>query len=644
MEYSHEFGILPRLKISDIEESIWKDIDAILKAEFQILHHQLADDRADFGAIGDIVSSLTYDTVAEHCGVLENRKSYSQQTQKPLPDLLAQAKSRLQQERRTLRGKTRDPEAVKSFNKTLRAYSELLRKYNHTWKAKEQSTHEKRYRKDFFKYIKQEIGEQGSKAQPSKDSKDIVTNRLNDIYGAQNQNTDTSWWFSYDDPTVDFNSGVVRPYEVKNAVSRMRNLSAPGPDGIQPLMVKKLPALQHVLATLFSRLIASASVPSTWQKGTMIFLHKKGDAQEISNYRPITLTSVISKLFHSIINRRLTSYINANGYIDRSVQKGFQRGVNGCQEHSFVLKSLINGIRKQKHSAHFIWVDISNAFGSVPHHVLTEALNSIHVPQWLVTYVATFYSDIQVIGRTKHYDTAPINIKSGVFQGDTLSPTFFLLVFHQFLRHLETERKHGVALGEQKIVSLAFADDLTLIVNNAKSAQRILNTIDEKMKSVGLFIKPAKCFSHSIKSGATDKSRKFKLRGDTFENIESAPFKFLGMYIYHNHQKSNAAKHVEDKLQTILEKIDSLPIRGLYKLQIYERYVTACVRFDLSVHDVSASRLEGLDRMVRKFARKWCAMPPSTHIGMVFHSAGLNITEPSHMYRQGQRWFVIVRE
>ena len=84
-----------------------------------------------------------------------------------------------------------------------------------------------------------------------------------------------------------------------------------------------------------------------------------------------------------------------------------------------------------------------------------------------------------------------------------------------------------------------------------------------------------------------------------------------------------------------MKKVDALPIRGLYKLQIYERYVTACLRFDLAVHDVSESRLENLDRTVRKFARKWCSMPPSTHVGMLFHSSGLNLTEPSHMYREG---------
>ena len=107
------------------------------------------------------------------------------------------------------------------------------------------------------------------------------------------------------------------------------------------------------------------------------------------------------------------------------------------------------------------------------------------------------------------------------------------------------------------------------------------------------------------------------------------------MFVYHKHQNANAAKHLETKLEALMEKVNALPIRGLYKLQIYERYITACLRFDLSVHDVSTSRLEELDRIVRKLSRKWCAMPPSAHVSMIFHSAGLDITEPSHIYRQG---------
>ena len=82
-------------------------------------------------------------------------------------------------------------------------------------------------------------------------------------------------------------------------------------------------------------------------------------------------------------------------------------------------------------------------------------------------------------------------------------------------------------------------------------------------------------------------------------------------------------------------KIDKLPIRGAYKIDIYDRYVTSCIRFDLQVCDVARSNLEELDSKVRTYLRKWCRMPPSTHIGHTFHSMGLDICLPSQLYIVG---------
>ena len=202
-------------------------------------------------------------------------------------------------------------------------------------------------------------------------------------------------------------------------------------------------------------------------------------------------------------------------------------------------------------------------------------------------------------------------------------------MFTHILRYLESERKHGVAIKEEKVIALAFADDLTVIINDARSAQRILNTVDKHARSIGLLFKPPKCTSLSIKSGSTDTKRVFQLNGTEIHTIEAGPTKFLGLNIYSKHQKANSARYLQTKMEELMMKVDRLPIRGHYKLQVYEHYITACLRFDLTVCDVSQSNLDLLDTMVRKFCRKWCRMPPTAHVGFMFHSSGINIPMPS---------------
>ena len=111
--------------------------------------------------------------------------------------------------------------------------------------------------------------------------------------------------------------------------------------------------------------------------------------------------------------------------------------------------------------------------------------------------------------------------------------------------------------------------------------------------------------------------------------------KFLGLHIFCKNQQSNAAKHLHAKLDSLLHCVDNLPLRGAYKFQIYDTYITACLRFDLTVSEVSHSQLENLDRKVRKHLRKWSGMIPSAHTGHLFHSKGLNIQLPSMLYVYG---------
>ena len=123
--------------------------------------------------------------------------------------------------------------------------------------------------------------------------------------------------------------------------------------------------------------------------------------------------------------------------------------MQGCVEHTLVLKRLLEQARRRKVAAHLIWIDIANAFGSVPHDVFNLALESVHAPHWFRSYMANFYSDITVIGNTTNFKTDPIKIKVGVFQGDTISPTLFVLVFNQVLKYLDTERDHGLLLNQE---------------------------------------------------------------------------------------------------------------------------------------------------------------------------------------------------
>ncbi|EPB65132.1 hypothetical protein ANCCEY_15805 [Ancylostoma ceylanicum] len=98
----------------------------------------------------------------------------------------------------------------------------------------------------------------------------------------------------------------VLPSEVRHAIELVKNRTAPGPDRIRPEHLKNLPtALVNTLARLFTRYLSECEVPSQWMTSRTVLLYKKGDPQDIGNYRPICLLSVVYKLFTRVILNRI---------------------------------------------------------------------------------------------------------------------------------------------------------------------------------------------------------------------------------------------------------------------------------------------------------------------------------------------------
>uniref|UniRef100_A0A7I4Y2Z4 RNA-directed DNA polymerase (Reverse transcriptase) domain containing protein n=1 Tax=Haemonchus contortus TaxID=6289 RepID=A0A7I4Y2Z4_HAECO len=94
--------------------------------------------------------------------------------------------------------------------------------------------------------------------------------------------------------------------EIRHAITSMKNCTAPGPDGIKPAHLKSIPpVIIKTLARLFTRYLSECKVPTSWKTSKSVLLGKKGDPDDIGNYRPICLLSVIYKLFTRVILNRI---------------------------------------------------------------------------------------------------------------------------------------------------------------------------------------------------------------------------------------------------------------------------------------------------------------------------------------------------
>jgi hypothetical protein len=126
--------------------------------------------------------------------------------------------------------------------------------------------------------------------------------------------------------------------EMKEALKKMMPFKAPGEDKIPVEVIKNLPIdLMENYLYIFNQCLIHKEIPKCWKRGVIRLIYKSGDKGHPANYRPITLFNTTYKLFATILNKRLTSFIESKNIIS-PLQAGFRNGRNSIQQISIIKK------------------------------------------------------------------------------------------------------------------------------------------------------------------------------------------------------------------------------------------------------------------------------------------------------------------
>ena len=393
-----------------------------------------------------------------------------------------------------------------------------------------------------------------------------------------------------------FDSSPFRPRDIRQVLKNANKNSAPGPDGVPFSVLLKLESTHHILATLFTKVQALGAPPSSWGESVVKLIHKKGNPSDPTNFRMIALSGCVGKTFHLLLNSRLTSYLIQNKLIDPTMQKAFLPGINGCIEHNLAMEEIMKDARKNKRTAHITYFDAEDAFGSVPHSLIIESLKKNFLPDNIIQYFSQLYSSCQAVVQTPSWRSDPFNFRRGVFQGDPLSPTIFLMVFNPVLLQLKNmEERYGYKLHTENqttsIITLPYADDFCLITRDLRTHQKLINTIQSNITSMGLRLKPSKCRGLSI-CGGTSRDIPFYIGEHRIPSIRDEEQKFLGRVLHFSGKAEDTFKLIKDTLKNALDNIEACLVRAEYKLWILKHYLLPSKRFLLTVHTLQKTHLK----------------------------------------------------
>ena len=176
------------------------------------------------------------------------------------------------------------------------------------------------------------------------------------------------------------------------------------------------------------------SFPSIW-KTSIIPTHKMGKPLDsLASFRPISLTSCVSKLFECIILSRLLFFLESNSILSPR-QAGFRPERSTLDQILYRAQFISDGFNKPRPGSRTILstIDFSKAFDSVWHPAFFHKLISAGLPPCFARWAPSFHCDRHACVVYQNHKNRFFRVRRGIPQGSILGPVFFQCGVHPFL-------------------------------------------------------------------------------------------------------------------------------------------------------------------------------------------------------------------
>jgi predicted nucleotidyltransferase len=238
-----------------------------------------------------------------------------------------------------------------------------------------------------------------------------------------------------------------------------------GSDNIPPVyLINCADELAYPLSIIFKKSLRDGTFPHKWKEAFVIPIFKNGSTSRAENYRPISILSVLSKLFERIVYDQLYPAICKN---ISEKQHGFMQRRSVVTNLAIFSSYLLNSMDK-KSQVDTIYTDFSKAFDRVNHTILIQKLELLGIHgdllRWLTSYIHNRCQAVVIGGHRSNF----ISIPSGVPQGSHLGP----LLFNSYINDIGKCFQHANYI--------LYADDLKLYteVNSLADCHRLQEDIE----------------------------------------------------------------------------------------------------------------------------------------------------------------------
>lgn len=305
-----------------------------------------------------------------------------------------------------------------------------------------------------------------------------LTPKPNQDYDNYHQEHINEWYKRFLNMPTNAHKGIleVTHEEYDEHLSKGKN-SCPGLDLITKKLLRQLnPEIHNLIRKIFNFCIQNLLFPSTWKKATVITIPKPGANHSLpQSYRPITLLSVIGKIYESILNSRILHLIKDKIPIHQFGFKQKQSTIHPL----IILTNNIQLTNLQHRKTAILFLDINKAFDTVWHQGLLYKMDKMGIPTPYLKIIDEYLRDRILSIKINNATSFLFSPLQGVPQGSPISPTLYNIYCYDI--YPPTNPDTNNTYPDNYI--LQYADDTTLI-SHGKNLQTAVKSLQTQYNNI----------------------------------------------------------------------------------------------------------------------------------------------------------------
>lgn len=232
--------------------------------------------------------------------------------------------------------------------------------------------------------------------------------------------------------------------------------------------------------------------------------------------------------------------------------------------------------------------------------------------------MTTWKTKLHVGAAHLHYQTEHINIKRGIYQGDSLSPLWFCLALNP-LSHLLNSSPYAYKINKEEDISHQFyVDDLKLYAKGRQQLHSLLEIVSTFSKGIKMEFGLSKCAAIHVVRGKVEKQEHIELTdGSVINNLEGE-YKYLGFAeSFAINQKINKEQYSE-KMTHRLKTILKTQLTAKNKINAINTWVMPTITYTFGVLAWTPTDIQALDRKIRTLLTKYIIHHPKSAIERLY--------------------------